>query len=124
MKELRGLPPILIEIAEATGKPEIAWAILQELGGTKLYIPKKAQKNKALVRILGEENAALLSKHFGGILEDIPNCAALNSKKIAILDMEGTTKEIALKLKCTERYVRSVKNPPIDKDQLSLFDKA
>lgn len=124
MNELRGLPEFLIEVAEVTGKPKIAWALLHNLGGTQIYIPQKITEKHPLAEILGFEDALLLAKHFAGSREDIPTCAALNSKKMAILEStEKSTRKLALELKCTERYVRSIKNPPVDKNQISMFDE-
>ena len=118
---LKGLPTFLREIAETT-KAEIAWRLMETFGGTKLYIPKVIDKDHELSKALGFENAQSLIKNFGGIVEDIPNGAALRSKKIAIHEMEGSTKKIARELGVTERWVRMVKNPTLDERQEKLFD--
>lgn len=125
---LQGISMFLSDIAELCGT-QVMWKIWQNYAGGQIYIPVKYDENHKLATILTQEEFKLLIKYFGGIKEDIATQDIQDSKKAKInaLIEEGlTTTQIAKEVKCSQRWVRNVKNDVplfIDNRQLSLFDE-
>lgn len=117
------LPGLLGEMQRA-GHGGAALALARAWGGTKRYIPSDPRPGQALVEIVGMPAARWLAEHHGNQHKDIPRAAGLGNKKRAIAQFQGGTREAALTLGCTERYVRMVRNGRRERDerQLQLLD--
>lgn len=59
------LPPVMARIAEAAGL-EAAWALARAKGGQRLFLPRHAGKRHWLTRIVGQEAANAICRHFRG----------------------------------------------------------
>lgn len=124
------LPGMLGELARA-GMGGKALILAHNWGGTKRYIPASPRPEHALVQMIGMAAARILAEAWGGGHHDIPRAAVLDDLKRQILDHPGTTRETAIALGCTERWVREVRagggetrhrGKPIDPRQISMFD--
>ena len=118
----RAWPIGLRRLAEVIG-PAGAMAMAEVYGGQpSLYIPKKLTARHDLVLLLGQSNAAKLSKAFGGQRIEIPRGVFINSLKSQILSAQGSKSQIAAQCRCSVRYVRVTLNAVCDQNQTDLFD--
>lgn len=116
------LPAILREIAEAIGMA-LMLKLVAERGGVRVHVPKRPETSRGdLVAIIGVPAARQLAGLYGGEVIEIPRAVCLHSKKRAIAESEGNSRQIALANNCTERYVRMVRNSNNDPRQAKLFD--
>lgn len=122
------LPGMLGALARAgfSGK---ALILAHEWGGTKRYIPANPTPTSDVVQLIGLAAARVLAESWGGAHHDIPRAAVLEDLKRKILAHPGTTREAAIALGCTERWVRIVRASgggrpakPVDRRQISMFD--
>ncbi|SMF86504.1 hypothetical protein [Tistlia consotensis] len=121
MTDLRGWPQSLIEIAEMTSVAA-ALRLVDAFGGTKCYVPKDMPPEHSLVLAIGSEAAAILHRHYAGSGIEVPVLAVARHRKRLILEAQGGTKEVALRVGVSDRYVRMVRNAgrPDDR-QLEMF---
>ncbi len=107
------LPGILGDLARR-GHGGAALILADRWGGTKRYLSDKP--GSALVDLIGGRAAAILVQIISdgtasaGRPYDIPRAAVLEALKPKILVYPGTTRETAVALGVTERYVRMVRN--------------
>lgn len=121
--DLRGWPPLLVQIAELTS-PETALKLVLRFGGVGCYFPHRPGRGQPLVEAIGLEAAQALAPAFGGNTIEIPVLAVQRHLKRAILTADGRTSEVARRLHCSARYVRMVRNSGgPDVRQLALFDE-
>lgn len=106
------LPSWLQGVANITSH-ETAVKLGAALGGMKIFIPQNPKEDSALVVAVGIEDAKKICAEFGGGMKwvDVPILRGCDRElmKINILHATGTTREVALKLNCSERYVRRVR---------------
>ncbi|WP_319778423.1 RNA helicase [Maridesulfovibrio sp.] len=104
-------PPMLKELADTIGD-EPALILAEEFGGVSEYIPLRAKPNHKFTKQIGMERMATLCETYGGIWMTIPRGVNLDPLKPQIKKMlsEMSGKEVARRLKCSERYVRKVGN--------------
>lgn len=97
--------------------------LVAERGGVRVHVPKRPETSRGeLVAILGVPAARDLARLYGGEVIEIPRAVCLHSKKRAIAEAEGSVRQIALRHRVTERYVRKVRNAAgSDPDQKLLF---
>lgn len=81
------LPPSAVELVRAVG-PQAACALLRELPGVQVFVPKHQAANAAgarrweqLSRIVGAGAMPGLLRHYGGNVIDIPLCLAATVEK-------------------------------------------
>jgi len=114
--------------------------MIKHWGGTKRYVGILQRGDSPLVQLIGQDAAdalaAIVSDMDISRQIDIPSRRVLGaSLKAAILDHAGTTRETALALGCTERYVRDVREAgwttlerrarrakPVDERQRTIFE--
>lgn len=80
-------------------------------GGVSFYIPKSPGESSPLYALLGREALSALSRVYGGGSIIVPNRRKLPVKE-KVIDMiaDGkSSREIALSLDVTERYVQSIR---------------
>jgi len=111
---IQTLPPVLGIIARVTSL-ETAIAFGEAYGGKKTYLPERVTRRSRLVAVVGYENARKIVAECGrpgGYHIDIPVFSACPhpTKRSRILAETGTTREIAGRVGCSERYVREVRN--------------
>ncbi len=118
-------PVGLRRIAEVIG-PAAAVRLADAVGGTEdNYVPRTPSLEHTWVQIIGMDKLEALARVFGGQRIDIPRGVYKNSVKAKIIDADraATTREVALRANCTQRYVRMIRNAGGDDDrQPSLFD--
>lgn len=124
------LPGMLGELARA-GFGGKALLLAHTWGGTKRYIPAEPDARHALVDLIGVAAARVLAEKWGGAHHDIPRAAVLDDLKQKIVSHPGTTRETAVALGCTERWVRLVRaggetphsrKAVVDQRQINMFD--
>ena len=85
--------------------------LVERYGGAELYVPIRNNPENELFKLLGEERFVKLSKSHGGkriaIVQD-PFSGAYKGQITALFDDGLDDRSIALKLGCTQRYVRRV----------------
>ena len=112
----------MVEIAELTDV-DTAWKLVNHFGGLNFYFPVEIKAEHKLAQAIGLEAAKKICSVFGGSYNEVPMMSAAQSKKQLIAKMQGkSTREIARNLKCTERYVRKIKDKKVDENQKSLFE--
>lgn len=110
------------------GHTGAALRLIQEWGGRAVYIPENPSPDSPIAQIAGLAAAKVLAELGGGVNYDIPSKAWLkgDSLKDEILRSDGSTREVAERLECTERHVRGVRSgqriKPADDRQKSMFD--
>ena len=117
-ERIKRLPPFLARIARATNF-ETAMKIGTAWGGTRRSFPARDVEKSALARLVGAEMAWMIVDQLrigrrGEVIPyfDIPVVRDVERLTIKeqILAATGTTRQIALSLRCSERYVRMVRN--------------
>lgn len=100
------LASFLADVARIT---DVATALklAEAWGGTNRYIPSRPTQDSPLARIVGLDAARKIGAAFGNEQLDIPLLRS-PSKKELILAAKGSSREIAVSLKCSERYARAV----------------
>ena len=115
----------LRRIAEIIG-PAAAVRLADAIGGTEdNYVPKQPTITHPFVPIIGLDRTELLARAFGGKRIDIPRGVYRESVKARIIDAgpQRPAREVALEARCTQRYVRMIRNAGEDDGrQPSLFD--
>jgi hypothetical protein len=107
--------------------------LIMEWGGTKRFIPRDPRPDSPIVQIIGMAASRVLGELIGSTHYDIPSKKWLrgDALKQEILREDGTTREVAVKLGCTERHVRGVRRDggkkhqprrPVDNSQFGMFD--
>lgn len=98
---------LIDEIAAAIG-PEAHAALLAELGGRRLVIPKKVGPHHPLTVAIGAGPAATLSAEFAGATLDLPVTAKKRALIIEALKRNEKPYAIAQRYLCTPRFVFKV----------------
>lgn len=106
------LEPLLRQMVELIGLHS-TMAVVQHHGGTLLYIPRQADQNPHLVRLIGAERAAILGRELGPDRRFIPKAGAalLAARNRQILtDLETmSVREVARRYHLGERMVWYIK---------------
>lgn len=120
--DLRTWPIGLRRLAEIIG-PAAAVRLAEIYGGTDSnHVPKKARRDHPWVQVIGLDKMELLCKAIGPSKIDIPRGTFRDLKKARIIGSDGSSREIALRIGCTERYVRMVRaDAAPDEQQPNLF---
>ena len=97
----------VIELFNILGR-ERALALVRELGGTEIYVPRSVPLHHRLTAILGATGAECLAEHYGGERIEVPKARDHLRADIisAVLQGELTRRRAALLLDLTERQVR------------------
>jgi hypothetical protein len=107
------LPGVLSEIAIVAGEPA-AMAISARVGGTRIYIPSKADDDHWLVETVGRDAADKIVQRLGGDRYDVPTLGAgahrafrrAIAKRVHELDKSNkSSREIARTVGLTQRAV-------------------
>lgn len=112
----------IAELANEVGL-EVATALAQKFGGTRLYVPRNIGEHHPIYAALGKETASLISDLVGGGSIDIPKMAA-NRARVYELRSQGalTIRQIALDTDFSERHVYRLLREKLDEAQGSFFD--
>jgi hypothetical protein len=122
------LEPLLRQLVDLIGLPA-TMAIVDACGGTLLNIPRQADQNETLVRLVGPEKAAILGRELGPDRLLIPKAgpalqAARNRRILAELKTRSV-RQVARDFGLGERqvwYIKSQSGQIDDSTSLSLFD--
>lgn len=106
------LPGSLGEVVDAIGI-DAALRLVEQLGGTRLYVPERMTPNHPVVALLGHKHAYTLASQFGGDQIILPRCvAAMRAlRDTAIREQRSggaSTKTLALKHGLTERQIYAI----------------
>lgn len=120
-------PNVLATLAELIG-PEATLKLADEQGGLdRIPIAKSVRPDHPWVAIVGLDAYTKIVEHFGGEKINLPRGKFLHLKKLQIIELAEmglSGRQIALRTKTTERYVRTIlsawKSPP-DPRQTTLF---
>ena len=100
-----------VEVIEVIGT-EAAAVLGRKWGGVSKYIPSDHRRG-GLLELLGPEASQALAARFAGSTLMIPNAVRKNEpKKTRIIELIAagwSTRRIALKVKCTEDWVKMVR---------------
>lgn len=126
--ELRDLPPVFRDVAEAIGLPA-ALALVERWGGVPVWVPKQVTSEHPLVELLGLEAAGKLSELYGGDYLRVPRCArAVRLARDAEIQRRyrngQTAKKLALQYHLTERQIWnivSLERKQFERRQFGLF---
>jgi len=119
----RSWPVGLRRLAIVIG-PAAAVKLAEVLGGTEnIYIPKTARIDHLLTSVIGLDRLEDLCSAFGGERIEIPRGTFKDLKKAQIIDAEGSNRDVALRLRVTQRYVRRVRSELRNQYQPDLFKK-
>ncbi|MBF0215062.1 MAG: hypothetical protein HQM00_16120 [Magnetococcales bacterium] len=107
-----GMPNSMCEIAEIIGK-EGAITLIQEYGGTRIFVPRKLRVQNKLATLLGIEQALKLSQHFGGETLNIVRGADMlrqkrNREIIQLYDSGKRVPDLARAYNLTERRIYDI----------------
>lgn len=106
-------PKGLREIAQVIGE-EATLILAGEIGGVSFYVPEKPKKDHWLVELVGIDVMGKLCAVYGKDYITVPQGAYLDDKKGQIKKLweigEQSKRQIAIRTKSTERYVRLVIN--------------
>lgn len=123
-------PRLMRTLADLVGT-QIALKIVRRYGGlSNVRIPASQDTPHPWTELMTEDAWAKIVAALGGQRVDVPRGAHLRLLKEVILDLiekhpELHDGEIALRVGCTQRYVRSLRGPhsrPADPRQMGLFD--
>jgi len=103
---------MLGELSQILGEEQLL-RFLQRFGGTVLYVPLNPGVNHPITGVLGVRGAAKFASHFGGTTVCIPlgrKWVRAKQKKIiqGLLERKATCGQVALRVGCTQRWVRMV----------------
>lgn len=88
-----------------------ARALCSAVGGVRIYIPKRPVPGHRLSGIVGAQALMKLCGHYGGMDVTFPNMrknAPVKARAMAMLERGASSREVALSLGVTERYVSSL----------------
>jgi len=123
------LSPFLYGLTEIIGL-KATLLLVEEHGGTPLYVPSKMTEQHPLATLIGVEAARKLAQAYPGEVISIAlnttgdhaTHAAQRRARIRELDAQGLSqKQIARKLRTTDRTVRKVLGAEVDDRQVGLF---
>lgn len=121
--DTRSWPVGLRRLAEVIG-PKATVDLADALGGAEnVYIPKTPRIDHEITAIIGLDRMEALCAEFGGKQIDIPRGAFKDLKKTQIMDAEGSNRDVALRLRVSQRYVRRIRSEIRDDDQPDLFSQ-
>lgn len=122
------LPPLMQRLVELIGT-EKTLLLGERYGGVeRLYIPHEPTQGHLWRNVLDEAEWRKVVAAMGGERVDLPRGVFVELKKVQIieLDEQGIPHQhIALRVRCSERYVRDVlgkKRKPVDDRQIKLFE--
>ena len=98
------------DLVESIGRLA-AEKLVDEFGGTRIYVPVSAQSGDEIACAIGLEAASKLSRTFGGERFYMPLLARDSQRIEEIRRMSAagaSTADIARRLRCTERWVYRV----------------
>lgn len=106
------LPDSLAEIADVVGL-EGALKLVEQCGGTRIFIPRKVGVQHQLANLLGFEQARRMSQHFGGETISIVRAAAALRKRrnleiISRYDGGEGVRVLARAYQLTERHIYAI----------------
>jgi hypothetical protein len=98
-------------LTELLGADAVA-RLLAAFGGTELYIPSVPNMHAChpIAQSVGLDAAMLLAKQYGTGRGGYRISLPVNMKRDLILESAGSSREVALKVGCSQRYVYSVRN--------------
>lgn len=107
-------PGVFQDIVQMIGE-DAAAKLIEEHGGTRLYIPSSINSEKHLYQLLGQETALQLTSEFGGMTVEIPRGVMLQigqRNKLILADRVAgmTQRQLARKYELTERTIRKITN--------------
>ena len=101
-------PSLSDEIRRTIG-PAAHNAMLRELGGKRIFIPKALGPHHPLAETLGADAALRLAQKFGGETYEVPLTQRIREQMIADLKAGVAVSTIALRYHCSRRTVFRVK---------------
>ncbi|MEO5334125.1 MAG: hypothetical protein H7839_19100 [Magnetococcus sp. YQC-5] len=106
------LPDSLEEIADVIGR-EGAVKLVNECGGTRIFVPRKMRVQHKLATLLGFEQARRLSLHFGGETLTVVRAAHLqrrtrNREIVRRYDSGVGVRQLAREHTLTERQIYTI----------------
>ncbi|MBF0192097.1 MAG: hypothetical protein HQL99_13300 [Magnetococcales bacterium] len=112
MAQQGDLPESLQEVAGVIGV-DGAFDLVQEYGGTRIFVPRKMREHHKLVASLGMERARRLAHHFGGeTLSVVRNAELLRrTRNRQIVESYNTgvgVRQLARDHALTERQIYSI----------------
>ncbi len=122
---LTDLSPRLRELVEIIGLPA-AVKLIEARGGTRLYVPRKAEEDRLLVRLIGRPAAAKLMRRYGGdVIEldrGVRGLRAVRNRAIIAESEHRSAMQLALKYQLTERQVWKIleRAARVNRRQLAL----
>lgn len=126
--DLQLLEPLLRQMVDLIGLPA-TMAIVEVHGGTLLNIPRQADKNEALVALIGAEKAALLGRELGPDRRLIPKAGpalnALRNRRLLADLRTQSVRQVARAYGLGERRVWQIKaefGQPDPNPTAGLFD--
>lgn len=125
--EMSSLPPMLQRLAELIGTDKTL-LLADSFGGLeRLYIPHEATTGHLWCSVLTVGEWQKVVAAMGGERVDLPRGVFVELKKVAINELADKGmrhRQIALRVRCSERYVRGVLKgmpTPDDDRQVKLF---
>lgn len=99
---------------------EAALAVVEQWGGTRLYVPKAPAGESELVKAVGDGPAKALAEAFGGEYLKVP--LARRWRILAYHAMSLSYAQIARRAGCTEKHVgETLRGEGLTRAQLDLF---
>lgn len=100
-----------VEVIEVIGT-EAAAVLGRKYGGASKYIPRDHRRGD-LLELLGPEASQALAVRFGGSILMLPNTTRRKEPKktriVQLIEAEWSTRRIAMKVRCTEKWVGMVR---------------
>jgi Mor family transcriptional regulator len=124
--DLTILPYIVQDFAHLIGLP-LTMRIVEQYGGTRLYIPKgELADDHSLVKLVGREAAEKLQKQYGGDAhQDIPLALAatraVRNAEMRRKRKHASASQLAREYNTTERNIRMICGEVTDDRQGGLF---
>lgn len=112
---IAALPPVFNEFAKIVSLKSI-FSIIDNFGGTRIYIPKKGSGSK-LEGAVGKEAVIVLSRIYGGDYLNVPMSSSIikliRNREIQSLSRQGqTARELARGFGMTERSIYFICQKP------------
>ena len=106
------MPGSTQEIAEVVGDDNVM-KLVEEYGGTRIFIPRNMGVQHKLAKLLGFENARILSNTFGGETLTVARCSNLlryqrNKEICTKYDAGVGVRALARRYEVTERHIYSI----------------